>query len=142
MKRILFLILAVVLSGNVAAAAPVGSKAIFYNMSAVQPAVKTSAVFSVLGYKTKTLQVTGVTLGSSLSNVTYGTMQGTLVAQCAPSETGPWASCVSNGYAQTAISMTANGAMTWEDASSYVRFQWTAGATGVKLSAWFNYLDN
>lgn len=122
-------------------ATTVTSKVPFASISAASGAVKTSDVFNVTGYKTKTLHVSGVTLTSSPTSVTYKNMSGTLLAQCAPTSSGPWSTCVANDYAQTAASKTTNGSFTWSDVTSYVRLHWTSGTVGGKLKAWFNYLQ-
>lgn len=143
MKRFISLItvMAFCLTAIVAFAGSVTNKVPFANMSAGSAAVKTSPVYNVSGAKTKTLHVSGVTLGSSPTSVTYQNMSGTIIAQCAPTSAGPWSGC---GRWQdgtgTAVSATANGNQSWQDASPYVRFRWTAGTVATKLKAWFTYL--
>lgn len=142
MKTILFIILALALAiPGVASAGAYGNAVPFANMSAADAAVKTSSAISVRGYGKKTLNVSGVTLGSSPSSITFKNMSGTLLAQCAPTSTGPWVTCIANDYAQTAISRTTNGAFTWDDATAYVRLHWTAGTVGGKLKAWLNWQE-
>lgn len=118
-----------------------GSAVPFTNMSAASAAVKTSSVFNVRGYKAKSLSVSGVTLTSSPSDITFKNMSGTLVAQCAPSSDGPWVTCIANDYAQTAVSRTTNGIFTWSDSFPYVRLHWTSGTKGGKLKAWLNWTE-
>lgn len=113
----------------------------FANVSAASAAVKTSSVYNVGGWKTKTLHVSGVTLTSSPTSITYKNMSGTLIAQCAPSSNGPWSTCVANDYAQTAVSRTTNGLFTWSDAVQYIRLHWTSGTVGGKLKAWLELID-
>lgn len=122
--------------------ADVTAKVPFSNTSSASAAVKTSDAYNVTGFSKKTLHVSGVTLTSSPSSVTFKNMSGTLVAQCAPTSTGPWSTCVANDYAQTAVSKTTNGSFSWSDISSYVRLQWTGGTVGGKLKAWLNYLKD
>lgn len=114
----------------------------FVTYSAASGAVKTSAAYSVRGFKTKTMTVSGVTLTSSASSPTFKNMSGTVIAQCAPTDTGPWSTCIANGYGQTAASLTANNQFTWSDAVAYVRLKWTAATTGQKIKAWFNWTEN
>lgn len=116
--------------------------AAFATYSAASAAVKTSAAYNVRGYKTKTMTVSGVTLTSSPSSITYKNMSGTVIAQCAPTDSGPWSTCIANDYAQTDVSLTANNQFTWSDAVAYVRLKWTAATTGQKIKAWFNWTEN
>jgi hypothetical protein len=141
MKTILsvaFLVLA--FAANAIAAGSGGTS--FATYSAASAAVKTSAAFNVRGFKTKTMTVSGVTLGSSTSSVSFQNMSGTVIAECAPADSGPWSTCIANDYAQTAASRTTNGTFTWSDAVAYVRLKWTAATTGHKLKAWFNWTEN
>ena len=121
-------------------AVEVTSKIPFVNMSAASAAVNTSDVYNVTGYKMKTLHVSGVTLGSTIAAPTFKNMSGTLLAQCAPTQTGPWSTCIANDYAQTAASKTTNGSFTWSDVTSYIRLHWTSGTVGGKLKAWLSYM--
>lgn len=143
MKRSICLItaLAFFLTALPALAAEVTSKVPFSNMSAASAAVKTSSVYNVTGKRHKTLHVSGVTLTSSPSSVTFKNMSGTLVAQCGPTASGPWSTCIANDYGQTAVSKTTNGSFSWSDISNYVRLQWTSGTIGGKLKAWLNFSD-
>lgn len=133
--------LSMALCSTLAVAANIKQAVPFSNVSAASAAVKTSSVYNVTGWKTKTLHVSGVTLGSSPTSVTYKNMSGTMIAQCAPTSSGPWSTCVANDYAQTAVSRTTNGLFTWSDAVAYVRFRWTSGTVGGKLKAWLELLD-
>jgi hypothetical protein len=110
--------------------------------SGASAAVTTTDAYNVRGYKTKTLTVSGATLGSNASSITFQNMSGTVLAECAPATTGPWATCVANDYAQTAASKTTNGSITWSDAAAYVRMKWTAGTVGTKLKSYFNWTEN
>lgn len=139
---ILFTALAVMALAVSAIALESGSAIPFANTSAASLAVKTSAVYNVRGYSTKTLQLSGVTLGSSPSSITFKNLSGTVIAQCAPSATGPWVGC---GRWQdgtgSAVSMTTNSTMTWRDAAAYIRLQWTSGTIGGKIKAWLNWQE-
>lgn len=111
----------------------------FSNISAASAAVKTTSVYNVSGFANKTLQVNGVTLGSTVANPTFKNMSGTLIAQCSQTTNGPWVTCAqaqSSGGA--AVSATSNTILTWRDFSNYVRLQWTSGTVGGKLKAWLN----
>lgn len=140
MKKLYALIAALALVAFAVPAFALGttaSKVPFANVSGASAAVKTSAAINVSGYKTKTLTVSGVNLaGNAFKN-----MSGTLLAQCGPSDTGPWSTCIANDYAQTAISRTTNGIFTWSDSVAYVRLQWTSGTKGGKLKAWLQSLE-
>lgn len=138
MKTICFTILAVFMTASAFAAS--GSKS-FPLYSSASAGVKTSAVYDVSGYKVKTLTVSGATLNSNNSSTTFKNMSGTAVVECAGTKIGPWSTCVANDYAQTAVSRTTNGQMTWTDASPFVRFKWTAGTVGTKLKAFLNWID-
>jgi len=110
----------------------------FSNVSGASAAVKVSPAYNAVGFPNKTLHVSGVTLTSSPSAVTFKNMSGTLIAQCGPTSNGPW-----NGAGRwqdsvgTAVS-TANSTQTWRDVCNYVRLQWTSGTVGGKLKAWLN----
>jgi hypothetical protein len=58
------MVIALVAFAVPALSATVVAKTPFSNTSAASAAVKTSAVYNVIGYKTKTLHISGVTLGS------------------------------------------------------------------------------
>ena len=143
MKHILTLLAAVLCLAvaSIASASAYGNAVPFVNISGASAAVKTSSAISVRGFGTKTMNVSGVTLTSSPSDITFKNMSGTVLAQCAPTATGPWVTCIANGYAQTAISRTTNGAFTWSDATAYVRLHWTSGTVGGKLKAWLNWSE-
>jgi len=140
MKTILSVLFLLAFATSAFAAGSGGTAFAIY--SAASGAVKTSDAFKVNGYKTKTMTVSGVTLGSNASSITYKNMSGTVVAQCAPTSTGPWSTCIAGDYAQTAASLTANNQFTWSDAVAYVRLKWTAATSGQKIKAWFNWTEN
>lgn len=117
------------------------SGTVFALYSAASAAVKTSSAIDVRKYSTKTLHVSGATLASNAASLTFKNMSGTAIVQCAPTSSGPWSTCIANGYAQTAISLTTNNVMTWKDATPYIRFKWTAGTVGTKLKAYLNYIE-
>lgn len=139
MKKVI-VAFALVLYALPAFAAGAGGNA-FALYSAASTAVKTSSAYKVTGYKTKTLTISGATLGSNATTTTFQNMSGTVVAECGPTSSGPWSTCVASDYAQTAVSKTTNGTMTWSDAVAYIRLKWTAATTGHKLKAWFNWVE-
>lgn len=142
MKKLFWLIvMAATFAFAMPAFAETGSKIPFANISAASAATKTSSVYNMTGFKNKTIHVSGVTLGSSLSSVTFKNMSGTVTAECSPTSSGPFVTCVANDYAQTAVSRTTNGTFSWADATPYVRFKWISGTVGGKLKLWFNYLS-
>lgn len=141
MKTMLSLFLAAVLALPAIAAAESGGNA-FALYSAASGATKTSSAFPVRNFRTKTVTISGATLTSNATAVTFKNMSGTVTAECAPSDGGPWSTCVANDYAQTAVSKTTNGTFTWSDASAYVRLKWVAGTVGTKLKAYFNWITN
>ncbi|KAB0668946.1 hypothetical protein F6V30_14000 [Oryzomonas sagensis] len=116
---------------------------VFGNISAAGATnIKYSGAWNVQGYKTKTLNVSGVTLTSSASNPVFQNMSGTAVAQCGPTSNGPWASCAqAQTSAGAAVSMTSNGILSWQDAVNYIRLQWTPSAAGHKIKMWLQTLD-
>ena len=142
MKKLfeIMMVVAMVAFATAAFAATTVSKIPFVNISAASAATKTSAVYNVSGYKNKTLQVSGVTLNSSVAAPTFKNMSGTLTAESGPSASGPWTTSIANEYGQTAVSKTTNGVITWTDVTPYVRFKWISGTVGGKLKVWFNYL--
>lgn len=142
MKILVTISMVLALAASACASSDFGGVVAFSNISAASAAVKTSSAYYVGGYKMKTMHVSGVTLTSSPSSVTYKNMSGTLIAQCAPTSSGPWSTCVANGYAQTAASVTTNTSFTWTDVSNYIRLKWTSGTVGGKLKAWLNYISN
>lgn len=137
----LFIALMLIVYALPAFAAGSGGTA-FATYSAASAAVKTSSAYNVRGFKTKSMTVSGVTLASSPSAPSFKNMSGTVIAECAPTDTGPWSTCIANDYAQTDVSRTTNGVFTWGDAVAYVRLKWTAATTGTKLKAWFNWTEN
>lgn len=142
MKTFAVAILLLALSVSAFAAGDTKYYVPFSNISAASSAVKTSAALYVAGFKTKTMRVNGCTLASNNTTTVFQNMSGTHIAQCAPTSSGPWTTCISPSYAQTAASLTANGSFTWQDASPYVRFQWTASTTGHKIKSWLELLSD
>lgn len=135
MKQFILTVFCLLVLAPVAFAATVVGQVPINGTTAASGTVTTSSTYFVNGYKTKSMSVTGLT-GSTFKN-----MSGTVVAQCAPTSSGPWSTCIANDYAQTAISRTTNGIFTWADAFPYVRFQWTAGTVSTTLKAWFYYSE-
>ena len=80
MKRFLFAILICCLP-SVSFAANYGGTA-FALYSAASGTVKTSSVINVRGFKTKSMQVEGVTITSNPGSLTFKNMSGTVLAQC------------------------------------------------------------
>jgi len=140
MRTILSAFLLMAFATSASAAGSGGTAFAIYSASSA--AVKTSDAYKVSGFKTKTMTVSGTTLASNASSITYKNMSGTVIAQCAPTSTGPWSTCIANDYAQTAASLTANNQFTWSDAVAYVRLKWTAATSGQKIKAWFNWTEN
>ena len=95
-----------------------------------------TAVYSTVINATPFRKKTVVVNGYNMSSTTSAALSGTALVQCGPTQAGPWTTCVSNNYAQTAISMTSNGSMTWEDVSGYIRVSWAKTAGLVKV--WLN----
>ena len=117
-----------------------GSRA-FVIYSGASASTDTSDAIDVRAFKTKTMTVSGVTLTSNATSITFKNMSGTAIVQGAPSSNGPWSTVVANDYAQTAVSLTANGSMTWNDATPYIRFKWTCGTTGQKVKGYLNWQE-
>lgn len=142
MKKItvLFSALFMLTCASTALAAANGSAA-FVIYSGVSASTDTSAVYDVRAFKTKTMHVSGVTLTSNATSITFKNMSGTAIVQGAPSSSGPWSTLVANDYAQTAVSLTSNGSMTWNDATPYIRFKWTCGTTGQKIKGYLNWQE-
>lgn len=142
MKKIAMIVALLIVVGTVYFIQPQPLKAsdsvvnVFGAYSAASAAVKTSSVIDVRRYPRKTMYVSGATIDSVLTAPTFGNMSGTAIMQCGPTSSGPWSTCVANDYAQTAVSLTSSGSITWTDSAPYVRFRWTAGTTGKKLKAW------
>jgi len=141
MKKMILMLTLLAVSASTAMANSYGNAVPFANISAASAAVKTSSAFSVRGFSTKSMNVSGVTLTSSPSSITFKNMSGTVIAQCAPTSSGPWSTCVANDYAQTAVSRTTNGLFTWSDAVAYIRLQWTSGTVGGKLKVWLDWIE-
>lgn len=143
MKMIYALLIMVAFAVPCLAAGSGSGGTAFALYSASSAAVKTSAAFDVRGYKTKTLTVSGATLTSNASSLTFKNMSGTAIVQCAPSTNGPWSTCTQAQVASApTVSLTANNQLTWSDAVSYVRFKWTASTTGQKVKAFLNWVEN
>ncbi len=104
----------------------------FSYYSSASGAAVYSSVVNVLPFRNKTVVVNGYTM----STTTSAALSGTALVQCGPTSSGPWTTCVANNYAQTAISMTSNGSMSWADTASYVRVSWAKTAGLVKV--WLN----
>ena len=135
-----FIIIAVIsLLPSMAMAAGYGGNA-FALLSSASGTVRTSSAFNVRGFETKTLQVSGATLGSNASSTTFKNMSGTVLAQCSADGT-LWDTCIANDYAQTAVSRTTNGIFSWNDAINYIRLKWTGGTVGGKLKAFFMWRE-
>lgn len=142
MKTFLSIILTLAFATSALAAAGSGGAA-FGLYSGASAKVTTTDAYNVRGFKTKTLTVSGATVESTAAAVTFDNMSGTVIAQCAPSTTGPWSTCTQSQVASApAVSLTANNQLTWSDAVAYVRLQWTAGTVKKKFKAWFNWTDN
>ena len=125
-----------------AQAASYGGNA-FNLYSAAAGGVVTSSAISVRGFRTKTLTVSGATLNSNAGTQTFKNMSGTLIVQCAPTASGPWATCTQSQVASApAVSLTANNQLSWADAVSYIRLKWTASTLGTKLKAWLNWIED
>ena len=134
MHKLVLAILVVFCLATVASAANIKQVIPFNNISGASGAVKTSSAINAVYFPNRTVHVSGV----DLAGTAFKNMSGTVIAQCAPTPDGPWVTCVANDYAQTAVSRTTNGAFTWKEFSSYIRFHWTAGTVGGKLKAWVN----
>lgn len=147
MKKIIFLFFALTMLAVISNTAPAPAASYgnygFPLYSSASGTVRTSDGFSVRGYKTKTLTVTGATLASNAGSMTFKNMSGTVVVEESPSNTaaGPWTTAIANNYAQTAVSRTTNGTFTWSDAAAYIRLKWTGGTVGTKLKAWLNWQE-
>lgn len=139
MKTIIFTIMALFTFATCSFASSYGSNA-FALFSSASASVKTTSAINVRGFKTKSIQVEGATLGSNAGSITFKNMSGTLLAQCSM-DNSTWETCVANDYAQTAISRTTNGIFTWTDSFPYVRIQWTGGTVGGKLKAWLHWTE-
>lgn len=126
---------------SIANAGEVSTKVAFTNISAASAAVTTGTVYNTSGAKLKTLSVTGTSLGAGGLGA-FKNMSGTIIAQCAPTASGPWSTCVANDYAQTAVSRTTNGQFTWTDISNYVRLKWTAGTVETAIKAWLTFIKD
>lgn len=140
MKMLIAAIMMVAFAIPAFAAGNGGTAFVLY--SAASGAVKTSSVYDVRAFRTKTMTVSGATLASHATSTTFKNMSGTAIVQCAPTSSGPWSTCIANDYAQTAVSLTANNQITWSDAVAYIRFKWTAATTGTKLKAFLNWIEN
>ena len=70
-------------------------------------------------------------------------IDGTVLAQCSPTPTGPWTTCTQSQVASApAVSLTADNQLTWIDAVAYVRLKWTSGTELSRAKAWLNLLDD
>lgn len=140
MKTILSLILITVLALPGVSLAFQHSEQAFALMSSASAGVKTTAAYDVRKFKTKSIQVSGATLTSNNSAVTFKNMSGTVIAECSQNAS-LWDTCIANDYAQTAVSRTTNGIFSWTDAFNYVRLKWTGGTVGGKLKAFLSMTE-
>jgi hypothetical protein len=103
---------------------------LYNNYSSVAPfaAVYSSAI-NTTTCRTKSVQVLGVTSTAGAAS----TLDGTFLIQVGPTSSGPW--ITANQQDSTAISMTANGVLSWDDSMPYVRASWTKTSKAIK--AWF-----
>lgn len=134
MKR-LFLALALCLTSSTVALAGYGNGVPFSNYSAANGTAVKSQAYNVRGFNVKTVTVQGV----AVAGHTDTTLSGTVLVECAPTSSGPWTTCTANDYAQTAVSMTANGNMTFTNAAAYIRASWAKTAGLVKV--WLNWQE-
>ena len=104
----------------------------FSKYSAASGSAVYTSVINVMPFRKKTVVVNGY----DMSTKAEASLSGTALVQCGPTTAGPWTTCVNNNYAQTAVSTTANAALTWEDVSSYVRVSWAK--TAGRVSVWLN----
>ena len=112
-----------------------GVQAFTLYSSASGTAVKSDAVY-VGGFKKKTVFVQGY----NMSTQAAASLSGTALVECGPTATGPWSTCTNSATATTvAVSTTANGMMSWDDAAQYIRASWakTAGRVGI----WLRWLE-
>lgn len=138
MKKLfsLFLALAFCFALSASAyAAAFGNAVPFSNYSATSGTAVKSSAYNVRGFKTKTITVQGVAVEAHADT----TLSGTVLLECAPTASGPWTTCIANDYAQTAVSMTANGNMTVTNAAAYIRASWAKTAGLVKV--WLNWSE-
>lgn len=134
MKKLILSILCILaFSTQAMAFGPFGAAVPFNNYSATSSAAVYSAAYNVTGMNIKTLTVTGI----AVAGHTPAALSGTVLVQCGPTSSGPWATCINNNYAQTAASTTANGSITWMDASPYIRASWSK--TSGQVKAWLNW---
>lgn len=134
MKR-LFLAMALCLASATVAAAGYGNGVPFSNYSATSGTAVKSQAYNVRGFNVKTVTVQGV----AVADHTDAALSGTVLVECAPTASGPWTTCTSNEYAQTPISLTSNGNMTFTNASAYIRASWAKTAGLVKV--WLNWQE-
>lgn len=113
----------------------------FATYSGASGAIITSSAVNVRGFGIKTFTVSGVKITSSADAPTFKNMSGTAIVECAPTASGPWTTCSTEGA--TAISKTSNGYQQWEDAAAYIRVKWTASssAIGKKVKMWLNWVS-
>ena len=139
MKKLIIVTALMAFASTAFASSYGGSPFVLYSAASV--ATKTSAALNVRGFRTKSMQVTGVNLSSNPASLVYKNMSGTVTAECSQDGT-VWTTCIANDYAQTATSRTTNGIFTWSDAINYVRLKWISGTIGGKLKAWFSWQEN
>jgi len=134
MKKMIFVVLAVLALSSSVFAANAGQWTPFSNLSTTSSAASYSAAQNVRGYRTKTVQVQGVAIAGHAN----AALSGTVLVQCGPTSNGPWATCTQSD--RTAVSTTSNAILTWNDAAAYIRLSWakTAGL----VNAWINWTEN
>lgn len=135
MKHLLVLTAALVAFSTSAFAAGYGNGVPFSNYSAANGTAVKSQAYNVRGFKVKTVTSQGV----ATAGHTDTTLSGTVLVECGPTASGPWTTCTANDYAQTAVSMTANGNMTFTNAAPYIRASWAKTAGQVKV--WLNWQE-
>lgn len=133
MHKFLFATLLVLATAITAMAGPETKQLVPFGLySAASGSAVYSSVINVAPFRKKTVFVNGYDMTTKAA----AALSGTALVQCGPTSNGPWTTCVSNNYAQTAISQTANGSMTWEDVASYVRVSWAK--TAGRITVWLN----
>ena len=122
MKR---LILIAVLVPSLAFAA--GSTLSVFNN---QTTSRTSAVYDVSGWKTKTLHVYG-----KYSSAAFFNLSGAVAVKCGPARTGPFTvNCNQSQLASTpAVSTTTNSVISWQDAVQFIQITWTRTKRAVNV---------
>ena len=135
LKILLPLALILAMSTGSIAGVDYGASVPFSNYSAASGAAVYSSAYRVAGYSLKTVSITG----TDMTTLAAAALSGTVLVQCGPTSSGPWSTCLNNNYAQTAVSTTANGTLTWRDAAAYIRVSWAKTAGRVKV--WLNWSE-